>query len=187
MVGVVQAFPVIDTTGRPMMQTPEDVAQMLRLKAAGLGIKHIARKMGCSKNTVRRYLRGRGWVAYKRPERKSALRGLEPWLAERLQQHRGNTDVVRQDLQREHGVTVSLRTVERAVAPFRRELRAAEVATIRFETAPGEQLQIDFGETTVSIAGERVKLHLTVATPGYSRRPSLAVFQHPRPAARRRG
>ena len=61
MVGVVQAFPVIDTTGRPMMQTPEDVAQMLRLKAAGLGIKQIARKMGCSKNTVRRYLRGGGW------------------------------------------------------------------------------------------------------------------------------
>src|SRR5437867_2227107 len=50
-VGVVQALPVIDTTGRQEMQTPEDVAQMLRLKAAGLGIKHIARKMGCSKNT----------------------------------------------------------------------------------------------------------------------------------------
>jgi len=33
------------------MQTPEDVAQMLRLKAAGLGIKQIARKRGCSKNT----------------------------------------------------------------------------------------------------------------------------------------
>jgi transposase len=93
------------------MQTPEDVAQMLRLKAAGLGIKHIARKMGCSKNTVRRYLRGGGWVAYKVPQREQALRGLEPWLAERLQRHRGNADVVRQDLEREHGVTVSLRTV----------------------------------------------------------------------------
>ena len=84
MIGVVQALPVIDTTGRQEMQTPEDVAQMLRLKAAGLGIKHIARKMGCSKNTVRRYLRGGGWVAcwvaYKRPGRKSALRGLESWL-----------------------------------------------------------------------------------------------------------
>ena len=183
MVVVVQALPVIDTTGRPMMQTPEDVAQMLRLKAAGLGIKHIARKMGCSKNTVRRYLRGGGWVAYKRPERTSALRGLEPWLAERLQQHRGNADVVRQDLEREHHITVSLRTVERAVAPLRRELRAAEVATVRFETAPGEQLQIDFGETTVSIAGERFKLHVFVATLGYSRRPYVAVFEHQRQSA----
>ncbi len=140
------------------MQTPEDAAQMLRLRAAGLGIKAIARKMGCSKNTVRRYLRGSGWVAYKRPERERALAGLEPWLTERLQRHRGNAYVVRQDLEREHGITRSLRTVERAVVPFRRVLRAAEIATVRFETAPGEQLQIDFGETTVSIAGERVKV-----------------------------
>ena len=43
MVGVVQALPVIDTTGRQMMQSPEDVAQMLRLKASGIGIKAIAR------------------------------------------------------------------------------------------------------------------------------------------------
>ena len=38
MVGVAQAFPVIDTRGRQVMQTPEDVAQMLRLRAAGLGV-----------------------------------------------------------------------------------------------------------------------------------------------------
>ena len=42
-------------------------------------------------------------------------------------QHRGNADVVRQDLRaRASDVRVSLRTVERAVAPLRRELRAAE-------------------------------------------------------------
>jgi transposase len=139
--------------------------------------------MGCSKNTVRRYLRGGGWVAYKQPQRESALRGLGPWLAERFQQHRGNADVVRQDLEREHRISVSLRTVERAVAPFRRHLRAAEVATIRFETAPGEQLQIDFGETTVPIGGERVKVHLFVATLGYSRRPYVVVFTHERQSA----
>lgn len=38
------------------------------------------------------------------------------------------------------GVRVSLRTVQRAVEPFRRELRAAVVATTRFETPPGYQL-----------------------------------------------
>lgn len=165
------------------METPQDVAQMLRLKASGMGIKSIAREMGCSKNTVRRYVHAGGWVAYKRPERERTLRGLEPWLAERLQQHRGNADVVRQDLEREHGIAVSLRTVERAVTPFRRELRAAEVATIRFETAPGEQLQIDFGETVVPIAGQRVRVHVFVATLGYSRRPYVAVFLHERQSA----
>jgi transposase len=180
---VVQALPVLEMTGRQVMQTPEDVAVMLRLKAAGLGVKKIAARMGCSKNTVRRYVRSGGYVAYKRPERPSALGALKPWLSERLQRHHGNADVVRQDLEREYGITVSLRTVERAVAPFRRELRAAEVATIRFETGPGEQLQIDFGETTVPIAGERVRVHLFVATLGYSRRPYVAVFGHERQSA----
>jgi transposase len=180
---VVQASTVMNKTGRQLMETPQDVAQMLRLRASGMGIKSIAREMGCSKNTVRRYLRAGGWVAYKQPEREGSLRGLEPWLAERLQQHRGNADVVRQDLEREHRIVVSLRTVERAVAPFRRELRAAEVATIRFETAPGEQLQIDFGETCVPIGGERVRVHLFVATLGYSRRPYVAVFSHERQSA----
>lgn len=183
MIEVMQACPVMDWTGRQVMQTPEDVAQMLRLKAAGLGIKRIARKMGCSKNTVRRYLRAGGCVAYKVARRKRALRGLERWLSERLQQHYGNADVVRQDLARERGITVSLRTVERAVAPFRRELRAAELATLRFETAAGEQLQIDFGEATVAIAGERVKVQLFVATLGYSRRPYVARFEHQRQSA----
>jgi transposase len=166
-----------------MMETPQDVAQMLRLKASGFGIKAIAREMGCSKNTVRRYLRSGGWVGYKRPERNRVLRGFEPWLGERLQQHRGNADVVRQDLERQHGLAVSLRTVERAVAPLRRELHAAEVATVRFETAPGEQLQIDFGETGVPIGDERVKVHVFVATLGYSRRPYVAVFLHERQSA----
>lgn len=180
---VTQALPVIDTTGRQLMQTPEDAAQMLRLKGSGLGVKAIARQMGCSKNTVRRYLRAGGWLPYKAPGRRGALDGLEEWLAERLRQHHGNADVVRQELLREHGISVCLRTVERAVAGLRRELRAEQVATVRFETAPGEQLQIDFGEATVVIAGEPTKAHLFVATLGYSRRPYVAVFTHQRQAA----
>ncbi|TIS04962.1 MAG: IS21 family transposase, partial [Mesorhizobium sp.] len=78
------------------------------------------------------------------------LEGLEDWLAERFRQHRGNADVVRQELAREHGLQVSLRTVERAVAPLRQALRAEARATVRFETPPGRQLQIDFGETRIT-------------------------------------
>jgi hypothetical protein len=52
--------------------------------------------------------------------RRRRLAGLEGWLADRFHQHRGNCDVVRQDLMREHGLLVSLRTLERAAAPRRR-------------------------------------------------------------------
>ena len=47
---------------------------------------------------------------------------------------------------------------------------AAERATVRFETAPGHQMQIDFGERWIPIAGVRIKVHLFVAVLGYSRR-----------------
>ena len=49
-------------------------------------------------------------------------------MAERLRRHRGNADVVRQDLAHELGIEVSLRTVQRAVEPLRRKLRAEAVA-----------------------------------------------------------
>jgi transposase len=115
--------------------------------------------------------------------RASALEPHTEWLAERLRRHRGNADVVRQDLARELGIEVSLRTVQRAVEPLRRELRAEAVATVRYETAPGQQLQIDFGSTTVSVGDEAVRVHLFVATLGYSRRCYVAVFLHERQSA----
>ena len=83
----------------------------------------------------------------------------------------------------EHGVAVSLRTVERAVKPLRQQWRAQALATVRFETAPGAQLQIDFGERAVMIAGERERVYLFVATLGYSRRLHVRVFRHERQAS----
>ncbi len=90
-------------------------------------------------------------------------------MAERFRRHRGNADVVRQELAREHGIRVSLRTVERAVEPLRRELVAEARAYVRFETPPGQQLQIDFGSTSMPIDGAVRRVRLFVATLGYSR------------------
>jgi hypothetical protein len=70
--------------------------------------------------------------------------------------------------------------VELRVQRWRRELKAQMRATVRFETAPGHQMQIDFGDTRVWIGGERVRVHLFVATLGYSRR------LHIRPSLRER-
>ena len=97
-------------------------------------------------------------MAYAAGGRPRALSGLEEWLAERFRRHGGNADVVRQELEREKGIAVSLRTVEREVRTLRRELEAEARATMRFETPPGQQLQIDFGERRVAIGGESVKV-----------------------------
>jgi transposase len=165
------------------MLTPDEVSAMIRLHEMGWGTKRIAAELGCSRTTVKRYIEADGWVAYRKPRRAKALGGLEGWLAERFRRHRGNADVVRQDLAREHGITVSLRTLERAVAPLRQALRAEARACVRFETPPGQQLQIDFGEMRVPIGEEAVRVYLFVATLGYARRVFVRAFRHERQSA----
>ncbi len=178
-----QAVLIDEGSGGQQMRTSEDVAAMLRLSQAGWGSKRIAKELGISRNTVKRYLEAGGVVAYRQPKRGRSLDGLEDWLAERFVRHRGNADVVRQELLAEHGVRVSLRTVERAVAPLRARLQAQAKATIRFETPPGRQLQIDFGEVRVEIAGVRERVHLFVATLGYSRRIYTDAFDNEQQSA----
>lgn len=180
---VIQARPGVADRGGETMLAPQEVQRMLALQALGWGAKRISRELGCSRNTVRSYLRQGAWRPMDVASRSGALEPHRQWLAERLRQHRGNADVVRQDLARELGIEVSLRTVQRAVEPLRRELRAEAVATVRYETAPGHQLQIDFGSTAVVIGQEPQRIHLFVATLGYSRRCYVAVFLHERQSA----
>ena len=163
---------------RDEMKTPDDVSAMVRLKELGWGSKRIAAELGCSRNTVKRWLRYGDWRPCVTPSRSKKLDGLSGWLAERFRRHAGNADVIRQELAAEKAIHISLRTVERAVAPLRRELVAEARATVRFETRPGEQLQIDFGERRVAIGGAQTKVFFFVATLGYSRRLHVRAFGH---------
>ena len=180
---VFQAPQVAAGRGSETMLAPQEVQRMLALQALGWGAKRISREVGCSRNTVREYLRRGGWRPMDVAARAGVLEPHREWLAERLRRHRGNADVVRQDLARELGIEVSLRTIQRAVEPLRRELRAQAVATVRYETPPGQQLQIDFGSTAVAVGGQSQRIHLFVATLGYSRRCYVTVFLHERQSA----
>jgi transposase len=173
-----QTDPRLREPRRDAMKTPDDVSAMVRLKALGWGAKRIAAELGCSRNTVKRWLQYGDWRPCVTPSRSRKLDGLADFLAERFRRHGGNADVIRQELASEKGVHVSLRTVERAVAPLRQELVAAARATVRFETQPGEQLQIDFGERWVEIGGVATKVFFFVATLGYSRRVHVRAFGH---------
>ena len=120
----------LDDQRRDVMKAPEDASAMLRLKALGWGSKRIAAELGCARNTVRRWLTEGDWRACASPCRSKKLDGLSDWIVERFRRHGGNADVVRQELASEKGIAVSLRTVERATAPLRRELVAAARATM---------------------------------------------------------
>lgn len=51
--------------------------------------------------------------------------------------------------------------------PLRPQVQA--LATVRFETPPGKQAQVDWEEVTVDWNGTKKKLHLFVMTLGFSR------------------
>jgi transposase len=158
------------------MLEPEVVDRIRELSGQRFGSKRIARELGISRNTVRRYLAG-AMVGFQ--ERLAARRLDGPTLSEVHRLYRtlaeGNTVVVQQELARQ-GIHVDLRTLQRAVAPLRQEDRAKALATVRFETEPGQQLQIDFGEKIVRIAGQPVRVYLMTAVLGYSRRHYCRAF-----------
>jgi transposase len=169
----------------PMAEVPmveaEAVREMRELTAKGWGAKRIARELGLARNTVRRYLRD--GPAAEVQERPTARCLDEIARAEAVLLFEGTADfnaVVVADILAQRGVEASVRTVQRVVAERRRERRASDLATVRFETAPGRQMQIDFGERKVWIAGEQVTVHFLVAVLGYSRRLFVKAFLHER-------
>lgn len=164
----------------PMVEVPvveaELVTAIRELTDRGWGSKAIARELAVARNTVRRYRRGAPAGVQVRP----TARRLSPSDHGRAQAlfqgaAEGNAVVVQQ-LLREQGCAVSVRTVQRAVAPVRQTQRATDVATVRVETAPGAQMQIDFGEKRVTLAGVAVTVFLLVAVLSYSRRVFVQAF-----------
>ena len=165
-----------DGNGSTAMRLPDEAATILAMNKMGLGSKAIAKELGIARNTVRRYLRAGGWAAYDASSRSGTLAGHDEWLRKEMKKHGNNAEVVRQELEREKEVSVSLRTLERAVQPHRTLARAEVLATARFETGPGEQSQIDFGERFVVIAGERIKVYFFVQILAFSRRIYVRAF-----------
>ena len=146
------------------MIEPEVVVQIRTLASLKWGSRRIAHEVGVCRKAVRRYLAGGVAAEQVRPKARcfdAAGEALAKQLFEG--EGEGNAVVVR-DLLAERGVEASERTVQRVVSSVRRAQRARDVATARFETEPGEQMQIDFGEKRVSIGGEcqrccRMKVH----------------------------
>jgi transposase len=167
----------------PLAEVPviegEIVTAIRTLAGRGVGKKAIARQTGVALNTVRRYLRADTPAGVQRRPR--AQRLTEAFRDE-ARQHYGSTAagnaVVVQRLLAADGCRVSVRTIERAVADLRQAQRAASLATVRVETEPGEQLQVDFGQQRVQIGGHLLRIFLLVAVLSYSRRLFVKAFVH---------
>lgn len=156
------------------MIDPPDVQRFLILHGLGWGVKRIARELGTSPNTVRSYLRQGEHRPYSRPSF-LALHPHRLWLFERLEALGGNARVLLLELA-DKGVVVSYPTLARFVQPWRAEREAKARATVRFETLPGQQCQVDFGELFLYIATVMTKVYFCVLTLGYSRRCFVKAF-----------
>src|SRR5512138_1300420 len=136
-----ERFPL---TGDDVLDDRE-VQGILGLRGRGWRVKAIARELGVARNTVRAWLRRSEGGPRPARGRPRVLEGHEGWVRERYLAGVRNGDVLRQELA-ERGIRVSLRTVERCIKPVREEAIDLDRASVRFETRPGRQMQVDFGE-----------------------------------------
>ena len=136
------------------------------LARQGHSIKAIARELGLSRNTVRKYLRGEASLPkYRRREpRPCKIDPFKGYLEERVEAARPHwipAVVLLREIH-ERGYPGGLSQLKAFLAPLKQ--RKIE-PLVRFETPPGKQLQVDF--TTIRRGAQPLKAF--VATLGYSR------------------
>jgi transposase len=142
-----------------------------------VSVSEIARRMDLDRKTVRRWVRQEQWKSYARATRTDTLLAdHEQFVRERAPQVNYSARIVFQELKHQHGFAGSYETVKRAVAPLRELATAGEVCLTRFETEPGQQSQIDWGQCTAWFKQQPITLHVFVLTLGYSRRGYYQAF-----------
>lgn len=130
--------------------------------------KSIARFLGVDVRTVRRILQQKEPQAYKRDQSKATIVSpFQDYIRQRLAAVGYCAQSVFEELQG-MGYHGGYDAVRRFVQPLRKE--AMTEATVRFETPPGRQGQVDWGQCWTMLAGKRTKIHPFVMTLGYSRR-----------------
>ncbi|WP_374595503.1 IS21 family transposase [Aquabacterium sp.] len=147
------------------MLTQEQAVEIRVMARRGEGIREIARQLGCSRNTVRRYLREEEASRYgPRSPRATKLDPYTAYLAERLEQARPRwipaTVLLREIVER--GYDGGISQLKAWLAPLK---QTTPEPVVRFETPPGHQMQADF----TWIRKGRDPLVAFVATLGYSR------------------
>jgi transposase len=123
------------------------------LWASGKKKKQIARELSLDIKTVRKWVDGT-WVAQKRRPRGRLLDDFRAFLEGRAAEVGFNGEVLLREV-RGLGYTGSYSTLADYIAPWRRAWRGEPEPTVRFETGPGEQSQVDWGSTKVWLSEDR--------------------------------
>ena len=119
------------------------VKEIYELKGQGYSAREIARTLGLARNTVLRYLKDPEAIVPKaRSLRGSKLDSYADYIDWRMSEGLENCVVLLREL-RARGYEGSYTILSEYVRPRRRSRQPQ--ATVRFETEPGEQAQVDWG------------------------------------------
>jgi transposase len=135
----------------------------------GISISEIARQTGHDRKTVRKVIQGQLTPTRRQPQQPRA-RKIDPYT-DYLQRRMAEGVYNARKLYREihaRGYPGGLTQVILYIQPFRPPQR--EAATVRFETEPGQQAQVDWGSCGyIDVQGRRKTLYCFVMTLGWSR------------------
>ena len=161
-----------DQSGEACMVDQERWAEIRRLfHEERLSISEIGRRLDLDRKTVRRSLRQTTWHPYQRAVvAETLLTAHADFVRDRAPQVGYSARILYQELRARRSYTGSYETVKRFVAPLREVQMQAERGLLRFETPPGQQSQIDWGQATVSFRAGASVIHVFVLTLGFSRR-----------------
>ena len=148
---------------------PELWAEIKRLgQAEKLKISEIARRVRVDRKTVRRVLASEGLpVITRTPRQPSKLDPFKKYIAERLKAYPHLSGSVIYDELRRHGYIGKIRILREYLAGVRPNQKEVY---LRIETAPGEQMQVDWANCGSIVVGQATrKLSAFVAVLSYSR------------------
>jgi transposase len=144
---------------------------IITLHRKGLRQRAISRKLGVSRNTVKKYIENPD-LAFESPQprkRKSLLDPFNDNVRAWIEEDSDYTATWIYDRLSNMGFTGSYEIVKRRVHHIKENYH--KVAYMRFETEPGYQAQVDFGEFQISKPdGSVEKLFLFSMILGYSRK-----------------
>ena len=142
--------------------------EIYEMNGAGCSAREIARELGLARNTVLRYLKSPDAMRPQRRRRRgSKLDSYTEHVDGRMSEGLENCRVLHREISA-LGYEGSYTTVAEYVRP-RRRCRQPE-ATMRFETAPGKQAQVDWGSLTyIGEDGKKRSVWVFVMTLGWSR------------------
>lgn len=119
----------------------EEFMDVQKLYHDGVSISEIARRLARDRKTVRKYLH-QAPQPYQRPPREWKIDAYRAYLRERWEQGVFNASRLFREITK-RGYSGGYTQVKTTVREWRRE--GQERAFVRFETAPGEQSQLDWG------------------------------------------